>query len=347
MLVDGVGVGVGVGVSASGFGSVDAGCAGELVGLTCRGCIAAGMFSRFSRASRSVAQAPSRAVVAPFGGTAVTYPTVTVRCAARRRYHSTTGSAWTILTVSGRNRTVRTLFVIAVGILSLNQTAMGLPLALLAVIVSVSCEPCVPLRVHRRSISKPFPYRCSGKAYEAMGCGLVAEGGPDGDRVTTRPMTVARTATAAARERRTGRERVRDRRRVRPDISRPVSILRFRFLASVDISPWPESPEDSRFVPVAASLSRTSGAGREGRSGGEFRLAGPERASSCPVRCDEMASRRMPESSVIRAFSPSVAKATAAADGGLVPSAASRRALDWEVCVRGRLASRLLPEPEL
>src|ERR1035438_276096 len=127
---------------------------------------------------------------------------------------------------------------------------MGLPVAFLAMIVSVSCEPFLPLRVHRRAVSRPFLYRCSGKAYKAASWGFGARGGLDGERVINKPMTAPRAATNAARERTTGRERVRDCRSLRRTIPRRVPVPPFRLLASAGISPGRQT--GLRLVSVAA-----------------------------------------------------------------------------------------------
>jgi hypothetical protein len=48
----------------------------------------------------------------------------------------------------------------AVGIGSLSFTLAALPVALLAVMVSVSSEPSWPLSVQRRTMRSPSWYRC-------------------------------------------------------------------------------------------------------------------------------------------------------------------------------------------
>jgi hypothetical protein len=64
---------------------------------------------------------------------------------------------------AGVNRTDCRLEAMATGIGSSNFTRTAFPVALLAVMVSVSSAPSLPPNVHRRTISSPSRYRAGAK----------------------------------------------------------------------------------------------------------------------------------------------------------------------------------------
>src|SRR5579859_32957 len=188
-----------------------------------------------------------------------------------RRYHSTTGSLLTIRADRGLNRTACTVLAIAVGILSWNQTAMGLPVALRAVIVSVSREPSWPPRLHRRAIIKPDSYRCTGNVNEAVSWGRVGRGGLEGERAMARPTTTPATAVTAARQTTARCQPIRGRRRPRWVTSCPPRDPRVGPSARTATSPGPGYP---LFACGLTRLCMAAASGWGGTVGGASPRAG-------------------------------------------------------------------------